>query len=365
MQSYDVAWLRFANAELSPRAAHAVLDRYATPAEVFAAPEHELADIPELAGDPLARLISASCEPSEAQLQAFKRLDISIVARDSPAYPPLLRDLSDRPPVLFVRGRLDERDRFAVGIVGTRRPSPYGREIAAMLSRDLTEMGFSIVSGGAMGIDTVAHHAAVRAGGRTIVVLGCGIDIPYPSLNQTLFSEIVEQDLGAIVSEFPLGATPEPWRFPARNRVISGLSMGTVVVEAGQQSGALITAGAAGDQGREVMAVPGNIDRPCSIGANALIRDGAALVTCAQDVVAALGVYVQQSPVERPQPARDLNLSDVQRRLLEHISLTPKHIDTLADEVGLPTPETAAQLTLLELAGHVHRQPGSCFIRAL
>lgn len=365
MTDEQLAWLRFTNVELSPRAAHALLLRYGTPARIFAAPPDELAGVPELSPDQLTRLQDESRIPTDKQVAAFENLGLTLIPSDSPDYPMLLREVSDRPACLLVRGRLDDRDNTAVGVVGTRRPSPYGREVATSMSRDLAEMGFTIVSGGAMGIDAAAHRGAIQAGGRTIVVLGCGLDIPYPALNQPLFDEIVENDQGAIVSEYPLGATPESWRFPVRNRVISGLSMGVVVIEAGQQSGALITASTAAEQGRDVMAVPGNVDRPGSVGTNSLIMDGAGLVTCAQDVVNQLGVTVHRIPAEDREAAAVAELSQDQRVILAHLGLIPKHIDVLAAEVELTTAQTSAVLTILELKGLVRRQPGGTYIRTL
>ncbi len=359
------AWLRFANAEISPRAAHAVLDRFGSPAEAFAADPDDLASVPELTADQCRRLLDPATLPREHQLQWALRPDVSLVPRDSPDYPTPLRDVADRPPVLFVRGRLDERDRFAVAVVGTRRPTPYGRAVAARFSRDLSDLGLTVVSGGALGIDTVVHRATLANRGRTLVVLGCGLNIRYPADNQDLFDQIVDQDQGAIISEFPFGATPEAWRFPMRNRVISGLSLGVVVVEAGEQSGALITAGYAADQGREVMAVPGNIDNSCSAGTNALIRDGAALVASGRQIAETVGVLVLRSPEAAPAKTPLPDLTDAQRTILEHLDLTPKHMDVIATQTGLDQPQVSAQLTLLELRGIVHRQPGGAFIRSL
>jgi len=360
-----LAWLRFANAELTPRAAHALLDRYGSPAVIFDQDPDELEDLPELSGEQIARLLSPERIPTDRQLEAFEQLQLRLITRDDEDYPPLLRDIPDRPAYLFVRGELHERDRFAVAIVGTRHPTPYGREIASKLGKDLAELGFTIVSGGAAGIDTAAHQGAFRTGGRTIAVLGCGLDVPYPVHNQQLFREIVEQQQGAVLSEYPLGAAPESWRFPVRNRLISGLAMGVVVVEAGSQSGALITAGTAADQGREVMAVPGNIDRPSSAGTNALIMDGAALVTCAQDVAAHLGVLAHVRPTEERRSRETLSLPDNQKQVLAKLSLTPKHVDDLTAELGMNLSEVLSILTLLEIRGLVHRQPGATYTRAL
>lgn len=360
-----LAWLRLANVELTPRAAHALLDRFGAPQAIFDAAVDDLASVPELSPDQLDRLAHADTMPTRHQIAWAQRSDITIIGRDAPEYPAALRDLPDRPAVLFVRGELIDTDRFAVALVGTRRPSPYGRQITARLSRELCDLGLTIVSGGAVGIDAAAHRAAVAAQGRTIVVLGCGLDVRYPADNQDLFMEVLDKGAGAIISEYPFGAQPEAWRFPNRNRLISGLSMGVVVVEAGQRSGGLLTAGYAADQGREVMAVPGSIDSEVSAGTNALIRDGAALVTCGREIAEALGVLVMRAP--RAAEARGIppDVTDVQRRLLEKLSLTPKPIDTLASDVGMPAAEASAQLTLLELRGLVIRQPGGTFIRAL
>ena len=359
------AWLRFAYAEITPRAAHAVLDRFGSPLEAFKAVPDDLGSVPELTSEQLRRLVAASKLSVDEQIELVQRGDVSLITRDAPDYPVPLQDVVDRPPLLFVRGRIDQRDRFAIAIVGTRRPSPYGRAVTARLSHELSDYGLTVVSGGALGIDSVAHRTVVAHRGRTLVVLGCGCKVRYPVDNQDLFDRIVEEDLGAVISEFPLGATPEAWRFPMRNRVISGLSLGVVVVEAGEQSGALITAGYAADQGREVMAVPGNIDNSCSAGTNALIRDGARLVTSGRDVAETVGVLVLRS-TDAPAPRTPLpELSDIQRKILEYIDLTPRHLDVIAHEADLDQSQVSAQLTLLELRGIVYRQPGGTFVRAL
>jgi len=205
-------------------------------------------------------------------------------------------------------------------------------------------------------------------------VLGTGLDVDYPRENRRMFDQIVEQDRGALLSEFPIGSAPEPWHFPMRNRIISGLSMGVVVVEAGAQSGALVTAGLAAEQGREIMAVPGNVDRETSRGSNALIRDGAVLIENAQDVMRSLGILVLEHqeaansalrPNASPPPAPALNLTDSQTRLLERLTLTPRHIDALAADVRMGPSDVSVQLTLMELSGIVRRLPGNCYIRML
>lgn len=361
------SWLRFANLQLPPRLANALLDRCGSPEGVFAAAADQIEDIPGLSPKQALRLADPSFSPTQSQLDYLAKERVRVLIRGAADYPHGLRDLPDAPPVLFVRGAPDERDRFAVALVGTRRASPYGRSVAAKLARELSEAGFTVVSGGALGIDSAAHRAAVEARGRTLVVLGCGLDVPYPQENQRLFDQIATDGWGAVITEFPMGATPEPWRFPMRNRIISGLSMAVVVVEADVQSGALITATIAAEQGREVMAVPGNIDRPTSRGANALIRDGAALVTGAKDILDALGVLTLEMPGTRPSapPQRVAEIPPAQRKLLERLSLTPKHIDALAAELQMAPVEAGVQMTLLELTGLVRRLPGNHYVRVL
>jgi DNA processing protein len=314
----------------------------------------------------IERVTDTSYVPTVSQLRFIEESGVRIIPRDDPGYPKTLLEIVDPPPVIFVRGELDERDRFGVAIVGSRHSSPYGRSVTAKLARDLAAAGLTIVSGGALGIDIAAHRAVVESGGRTLVVLGCGLDIEYPRENLPVFRQVVDQRLGALITEFPPGAQPEPWRFPMRNRIISGLSMAVVIVEAGVQSGALLTAGIAAEQGRDVMAVPGNVDRPGSKGTNGLIRDGAILVEDASDVLSALGILALSPPPEQAQSRTPtLQVPPEQRILLENLSLTPKHIDALAADVKLDSVSVGVQLTMLELSGLVRRLPGNTYIRVL
>ncbi len=364
--SHLEAWLRLANLQLPARLANALLDHFGGPEPLFESSLNDLAAVPEMNSKCAARLADPSYIATDDQRRFLDRPDVRVVARTDPDYPRNLLEIPDAPPVLFVRGALDERDRFAVALVGSRSATPYGQSIALKLGRDLAAAGLTIVSGGAIGIDTAAHKAAVAASGRTLVVLGCGLDIDYPRENRGLFGHIVREGLGAIITEFPVGATPEHWRFPLRNRIVSGLSMGVVVVEAGIHSGALITAGLAGEQGREVMAIPGAVEQETSRGAHALIKDGAALVEDARDVLRVLGVLALEEPAapDAPRPAQ-AELPSSQRLLLEQLSLTPKHIDVLAAAVQLPHTQVSVDMTLLELSGMVRRLPGNCYIRVL
>jgi DNA processing protein len=359
------SWLRFANLQLPPRTANALLDRFGAPDAIFNASPDELSDFSGLTEKQAARLADPSFLPTAAQLAFLRKANVCLLTREDPNYPRNLREIPDPPPMLFMRGALEEKDRFAVALVGTRQASPYGRSVTARLARDLAQAGMTVVSGGAIGIDTAAHHATVEAGGRTLVVLGCGLDVEYPRENHKLFERIVAEGKGALLTEFPLGATPEPWRFPMRNRVISGLAMGVVVVEAGVRSGALLTVREAVEQGRDVMAVPGNVDRPGCKGTNGLIKDGAGLVEDAQDILHSLGVLVLEPPNPAAAPRIGVDLPEEQRRLLENLSLTPKHIDALAADVKMSPVQVSVEMTMLELSGLVRRLPGNCYIRVL
>ncbi|MCS6963160.1 DNA-processing protein DprA [Thermoflexus sp.] len=280
---------------------------------------------------------------------------------EDPAYPLLLRRIPDPPPVLFVRGHLAEADRWALAIVGTRRPTAYGRQATEWFSGELARAGIPIVSGLARGIDAIAHEAALRAGGRTIAVLPCGVDRVYPLEHARLAARILES--GALVSELPLGAPAEPGNFPARNRLISGLAVGVLVVEAGAASGALITASHAAEQGREVFAIPGSVFSPASQGTNRLIRDGATPVTSPQELLEALNWSTAAQQVEAQ---LQLPADPIEARLLEVLSREPQHIDDIARAAGLPVAQVSSALTMMELKGMarhlgaMHYVRGSC-----
>jgi len=272
-------------------------------------------------------------------------------------YPSGLRQVADPPPVLFVRGRLTPADAQAVALVGTRRATTYGRAVADRLARDLAAAGVTVVSGLAKGIDTSAHRAALQAGGRTIAVLGNGLDQVYPAENAGLARQIVDSDAGAVVSEFAPGVPPDAVNFPRRNRIISGLSSGTVIVEAGERSGALITADFALEQGREVLAVPGSIFSPMSAGPNELLKQGATPVTGAADILNTLNpvhIVDEAAPVLRPMAELGQGATTVWQALGEE----PRHIDELARASGLAPGEISATLAMLELSG-LARQVGA------
>jgi DNA processing protein len=264
------------------------------------------------------------------------------VARRDASYPPLLAELHDPPESLYVRGEVDALAAPGVAVVGARSCSPYGAQVARSLSRELAGAGVVVVSGLARGVDGEAHRGALDVGGRTVAVLGCGIDRDYPRSHAELARRIVAS--GAVVSEYPVGVEPAPWRFPARNRIIAGLSLATVVVEARERSGALITADFALELGRDVFAVPGEITAALSAGTNDLLRQGAAPLTAVRDVLDALGIEAESAP-------RSHSLSEGAGTLLELLRDGARAADELTRAAGLPPGDVAAALVELELAG--------------
>jgi DNA processing protein len=306
----------------------------------------------------------------DALLAARKRVDPSretehlkaagamAITRGDPRYPHLLAEIYDPPPVLYVRGVWPGEDDLALAIVGTRGATSYGRMAAEHLAKALARDGVTIVSGLALGVDTAAHRGTLEAAGRTIAVLASGLDRIYPSQNVGLAEQITER--GALVTEFPLGIKPDAVNFPRRNRIISGLTQGTLVVEAGERSGALITAAFATEQGREVLAVPGSIFSPKSQGTNNLIRDGATPATTAEDVLAEL------QPGRQPRQltvADIVPLDDTERALFGVLGGEPLHIDEVAREAALPMSLVSAALAMMELKGIVRQIGGMNYVR--
>ena len=268
-------------------------------------------------------------------------------------YPRLLKEIDQSPPVLYVRGELTAADEFAVALVGTRRVSDYGQQITRDISLYLAGNGMTIVSGLARGVDGLAHQHALKAGGRTIAVLGSGVDIIYPPEHRQLAEAIIEQ--GAVISDYPMGTQPEGVNFPPRNRIISGLSLATIVIEAGERSGALITADFALEQGREVFAVPGNVLSPASRGTNRLIQNGAYALVSPKDVLDVLDL----NQVEAIKTARQvLPADETEAKILQVLGFTPIHVDEICNLTQLPVERVSATLTLMELKGMVQHVGG-------
>ncbi len=295
----------------------------------------------------------------ENELARLEENQISYLLYHEQAYPELLRHIFDPPPGLFVRGRLLPEDNLAVSIVGSRRPTPYGLAVSEKLAKELAQAGITVVSGMARGIDTAAHKGALQAGGRTIAVLGCGIDVIYPRENQRLYAQIISA--GAVISEFPCGSPPEAWHFPVRNRLISGLARALVVVEAGEKSGALITADLALEQGREVMTVPGNITSNLSRGPNNLIKQGARLVEGGRDVLEEIGLGTLFKP--QASPTTSLALTMEEERIYQLLSYELVSLDVLIERTGLAASQVLSALMFLEIKGLVNQFPGKFYTR--
>jgi DNA processing protein len=299
-------------------------------------------------------------EHATREIAKAAEANVAIITADSPAYPDRLRNTADAPVYLYVKGVLLSSDENAIAIVGTRKPTHYGMTVARRIAADLSSSGFTVISGMARGIDTEAHQGALAAQGRTIAVLGSGIDVPYPPENRGLMKAISRS--GAVVTENPFGTQPESGYFPARNRIISGLARGTLIIEAADDSGSLITAKYALEQGRRLYAVPGNVGSLTSRGTNSLIKQGATLVEGAEDILRDLGI--NKPAFERTVPARPLPaLSHDETTVLSCITSEPKHIDRIMNESRSPAGKLGGVLITLELKGLAKQLPGKYFVR--
>jgi DNA processing protein len=364
---------------IGPRAAAKLLERFGSAEAVFGAPRVELERL-RLRAEAIESIMARDLfEKAALEIERVRELGADVLLLDDGVYPALLREVFDPPITLYVKGAWAEcLEQPCVAIVGSRRCSTYGQNAAGMLARDLAKRNVTIVSGLARGIDAAAHRGALEAGGRTVAVMGTGIDQIYPRDHRKLAAEILDNK-GALVSEFPLATPPAPQNFPYRNRVISGLSLGVIIIEAAENSGSLITARMALEQGREVFAVPGNITSRNSFGTNYLIKGaGAKLVQQWQDVASELPpeVAARLLPPE-PQTAKESGL--VEQLQLVPADLTasehavfkllstddPAHIDALAEATRLSVPELTGALLGLEMRELVRQLPGKCFIRKL
>ena len=338
-----------------------MVDHFGSPRQAWEAGEKALATAPHYRRDTPAKLAQRKAAVNPGELaERLHKMNINFLSCDQKEYPKLLNSIYDPPPAIFYKGQLKPADELAIAVVGARQPSQYGRLVTEKLTKDLGAVGVTVVSGMARGIDTHAHKGALAASARTIAVLGCGLDIVYPRENKKIMDQIVEA--GAVVSEFPPGSPPNAWHFPARNRIISGLSLGTVVVEAGEKSGALITAGFALEQGRDVMAVPGNIVNTLSRGPHSLIKQGARLVEGAGDILDELGLdklFPLPTPTEKP----GLKMSQEEEHLYNTLSLEPISLESIIEKSGLPAQKAMAAMMYLELKGLTKQLPGKFYIR--
>lgn len=296
-----------------------------------------------------------------AELQRADAAGVQIVTRADAAYPAMLREIHDPPIVLYVRGDVSALDTRSVGVVGTRKPSLYATECAKKLSYQMAYAGLTVVSGLARGVDTAAHQAALAARGRTVAVLGSGLENLYPPENRELAEKIAASG-GAVVSEFSMATKADRQTFPMRNRIISGLSFGLLVVEAGARSGALISANQAGEQGRSVYVVPGRIDNPGAMGSNRLIQQGAKLVLSARDILDDLGLIFREEPGLKS-ASEALQLSPAERAVREAIGEDETTMDDIIAKCGLPTHQVSSTLLALEMRRLVKQLPGSRFVQ--
>ena len=373
-------WLTLSlTANIGPILARRLIEATGSPqaaCSANAATLRQIEGIGSVKANTIAASLALAADEVEAELQRTSAVGAHLICPDDETYSLLLKTIPDPPLVLYVKGTLEPRDLHAVAIVGSRKCSFYGREQAERFGALLSGAGVTVISGGARGIDSAAHRGALsHPHGRTIAVLGSGVNVIYPPENATLFDQIAQR--GAILSEYPIDTPPMAENFPKRNRIVSGMSRGVLVIEADERSGALITARQAGvDQGRPVFALPGRVDNQLSIGPHQLIRDGATLVTKLEDILEDLGPLPDEATAEPP-PATQIvptaaapppelftNLSETQTTLMNVLHNEPISIDTLIDRSGLDAATVMRELTFLSLKGMIKRTEGQNYRRA-
>jgi|WetSurMetagenome_2_1015567.scaffolds.fasta_scaffold00123_33 DNA processing protein len=362
-------WLALSFAkDIGPITAKKLLAAFHLPEEIFRAPVRELQAVGDIR-DSRARAIREfdAWDIVDKEIENMDRLNVGALMFCDRDYPESLRQIDDSPIILYMKGSILPEDRYALGIVGSRHMSLYGKEIASAFASNLASRGLTIVSGLARGIDTSAHKGALKAGGRSIAVLGCGIDIVYPPENEGLWEDLSQK--GAVISEFPLGTPPNRENFPRRNRLISGLSLGVLVVEAAAGSGSLITADYALEQGKEIFAVPGGVTSVNSVGSNALIKKGAKLVQNVDDILVELapllrGLMRADSSKKEPGVVTDLSgleINDQEKAICKALCSEPRHIDLISRETGIAPQNLLGIMLGLELKGIIRQAEGKRF----
>ncbi len=345
---------------LGPLRLAALIDLFGSAEEVWQAGEQELRSVPRIPRPVITDLLAkrSRLDPEEERIK-LERAGIRFIFWDEPEYPPRLKQIFDPPKVLFARGNPAVLQQPMFAIVGARRATYYGLTVAEKIASDLAGAGLGIVSGMARGIDTAAHQGALKAGRPTAAVLGCGVDVVYPRENKKVMAEIIEQ--GIVISEFPPGTLPVGGNFPQRNRMISGLAEGVLVIEAAAKSGSLITADFALEQGRDVFAVPGQVTSRLNKGAHWLIKQGARLVEEAGDILEELGYQVADSGGRAEAPAEKLTQDE--KKVYNIISDDPVGSDTIIEQTGLKSAEVLALLLVMEMKGLVKQLPGQRYVR--
>ncbi|MDH3359276.1 MAG: DNA-processing protein DprA [Desulfobulbaceae bacterium] len=359
-----INWLRLSlTPGLGAAGCRRLIDHFGTPDRALAASQSELAQITGIRKTTLAGIGKAdTIKSAEETLARVKNNNQTIICWDDPEYPDQLRTIHDPPALLYLKGSVEVLNSDGIAVVGARAASTYGLQMARRFSEDIARRGLTIISGLALGIDSNAHTGALSASGTTVAVLGCGLDIVYPPRNIKLFKEIA--DKGALVSEYPPGTPPDGFRFPARNRIISGLAFGVLVVEAAKRSGSLITAQLALEQGREVFAVPGRIDSGKSEGTHRLLQEGAKLVHSVDDILEELPIFSSPGPTNKKQTSttdKIANMDQESQTLMAILDVYPKNIDDLIITTGLSARLVSEKLVLLELADLVEVLPGKLY----
>ncbi|MBI5056168.1 MAG: DNA-protecting protein DprA [Nitrospirae bacterium] len=348
--------------DIGPVSAGRLLAAFGSPENIFRMSVRELRQVEDI-GENRAGNIAAfnQWQKVQEEIEKAEKNNVRLVTRNDKSYPEILKRIHGAPAVLYVKGELKDTDKYAIAMVGSRTSTNYGMQMAEKMSYKLSASGLTVVSGMARGIDSVSHKGALKAGGRTIAVLGSGIDVPYPPENKKLVDEIASS--GAVISEFPFGTLPNRENFPRRNRIISALSLGVIVVEAALDSGSLITVAYALEQGKEVFAVPGNVTSKNSKGTNDLIKKGAKLVESAEEVLEELrpqikGILKEDKVcAEKSLPA----MSDDEKALYNYLGSEPKHVDSIIREIKMPTSKALSVLLSLELKGVVRQLQGKNF----
>lgn len=360
---YWLAFDQLSGVGLGGKRLRMLFDHFLSIEAAWIASATELRTLPWLKTEQIEQIVQKRKEVNFDQLlQTLEKTGVTALPLNHPLYPSRLREIADPPIVLYMKGQLTPQELdHSIAIVGTRRPTTYGQRLAKEFARGLAEAGATVVSGMAVGVDSLCHWGAIEGGGRTVAVLASGPDLCYPTSNKPLYNGLIDGTHGAVLSEFFPGIKPEPWRFPARNRIISGLSKGVVVIEAGATSGSLITADIGFEQSREIFAIPGRVDAPMSMGCNKLIASNKAqLVMNYIDVLNALNWVSVPTPREVPTM---VELFGREKEVFELVTSEPVHFDVLSQKLEMSAGELSATLTMLELAGIVERLPGDWYAR--
>jgi len=344
--------------------ARRLVDHFGSPEVVFSAPLKQILSVPDIGRKTAESIVSGRRDYTQAheQLRKAAEFGATVLTLWDNDYPPFLKNIYDPPPILFIEGKLDWKDSPAIAVVGTRKPSQYGAAQTKNIVEGLAHHGLTIMSGMARGVDSIAHKAALSGGGMTVAVLGCGLDRTYPPENKGLRDRIVGN--GAVISEFPFGTPPEAKNFPRRNRIISGLCLGTLVVEAGDRSGALITAEYSLNQNREAFALPGDINRPQSMGCNRLIREsGALLISSENDILNAINLSTAASSRVKSQPKPKPKLNIEEEKIYNNLDSEPIYIDDLAIKSNTTPTQALTILLGMEMRGIVRKLQGNYYVR--